>query len=386
MRNVCLLGATGSIGTQTLDIIRLTDDLCLKAFSFGENIDKAIDIINEFKPSFVCCKKEEDYKKLAKMYEDITFYYGEDGLNSLAQLKIENVIFLNALVGSCGLLPTYYAIKAKKDIYLANKETLVIGGDIIMEEAKNNNVKIIPIDSEHSAIYQLLDSADELEIKNLIITASGGSLRDLRKDELDNVTLDQVLNHPNWKMGKKITVDSATMMNKGFEVIEAHHLFNVSYDKIKVLIHRNSIVHSMVEFNDNSICAQLGSPDMHLPINYAINGKKHVKCDIIEPLDLSKLSTLTFEELDNDRYPLVGVAITSSKKGGIYPCILNASNEAAVELFINGYIKFNDIEKIILDELNNNKYVEYNDHLSIERILEVDKIVKENVKNRKVGK
>ena len=386
MRNVILLGATGSIGTQTLDIIRLNDDLCLKSFSFGENINKAIEIINEFKPSIVCCKKEEDSIKLSNMYDDIVFYYGREGLIKLSELEFENPIFVNALVGSCGLEPTYYAIKSKKDIYLANKETLVIGGDIIMQEAKTNNVKIVPIDSEHSAIYQLLDNNDELEIRNLIITASGGSLRDLDRSMLDNVTKDQVLNHPNWKMGEKITVDSATMMNKGFEVIEAHHLFNVPFEQIKVLIHRNSIVHSMVEFNDYSICAQLASADMHLPINYAINGKKHIKCDIIEPLNLSRLSNLSFEELDNDRFPLVNVAIECALKGGIYPTILNAANEVAVGLFLKGLIKFNDIENIINEELNNINYIKYNDCLSIDRILEVDDLVKQNVKNRKVGK
>lgn len=386
MRNVILLGATGSIGTQTLDIVRLTNDLCLKAFSFGENINKAIEIINEFKPDIVCCKKEEDSIKLSKMYENIIFYYGSEGLIKLALEKIENPVFVNALVGSCGLEPTYYAIKSKKDIYLANKETLVIGGDIIMQEAKINNIKIIPIDSEHSAIYQLLDNNDEKEIRNLIITASGGALRDLKRNELDNVTKEQVLNHPNWKMGEKITVDSATMMNKGFEVIEAHHLFNVAFDQIKVLIHRNSIVHSMVEFNDYSICAQLASADMHLPINYAINGKKHSKCDIIEPLNLNRLTTLSFETLDNERFPLVSVAIDCANKGGIYPTILNAANEIAVWLFLNGFIKFNDIENIINEELNNKEYIKFNNNLSINRILEVDELVKHNVKNRKVGK
>ena len=352
MRNVCLLGATGSIGTQTLDIIRLSDDLCLKAFSFGENINKAIEIIEEFNPSIVCAKKEIDSKLIKEKYPNILVYFGDEGLTKLAKSQIENVVFINALVGMVGLIPTYYAIKSNKDIYLANKETLVVGGNIIMNEAKNHNVKIIPIDSEHSAIYQLLDKDDELEIKNLILTASGGSLRDYSLEELKTVTIEQVLNHPNWKMGAKITVDSATMVNKGFEIIEAHHLFNVPLEKIKVLIHKKSIIHSMVEFNDHSICAQLASPDMHLPIHYAINGKKHKHCDIIEPLNLEQMFELKFEYVDNFRYPLMNKVVESAIKGGIYPCVVNASNEVAVDMFLKGLISFIEIEEIINNEFN----------------------------------
>ena len=387
MRNVCLLGATGSIGTQTLDIVRLSEDLCLKAFSFGENINKAIEIIDEFNPSVVCAKNEKNSKIIKEKYPNIEVYYGDDGLISLAKYDIENVVFVNALVGMVGLIPTYYAIKSKKYIYLANKEPLVVGGDIIMEQARINNVKIIPIDSEHSAIYQLLDEDDKLEIKNLILTASGGSLRDYSLEELKNVTIEQVLAHPNWKMGAKITVDSATMVNKGFEIIEAHHLFNVPIENIKVLIHRKSIVHSMIEFNDHSICAQMASPDMHLPIHYAINGKKHKYCDIIEPLNLEQMFELSFEYVDGNRYPLMNKVVNSSIKGGIYPCVVNASNEVAVEMFLKGKISFNEIDEIITNELNNSIYEELNkESLTIDLIIKVDRIVRESIiENRKVG-
>ena len=384
MRNLCLLGATGSIGSQTLDLVRLDKNICLKAFSFGKNIEQARKIINEFNPEFVCAEHKEDAIILSNEYPNIKFTHGNNGLIQVATYNCINPIVLNALVGIVGLEPTYHAICNNRDVYLANKETLVVGGTIIMNEAKKRGVRIIPLDSEHSAIYQLLDNNNQCEIKRLIITASGGSLRDVERSKLSEVTKEQVLNHPNWKMGAKITVDSASMMNKGFEVIEACHLFNVSTDKIKVLIHRSSIIHSMVEFNDNSICAQLASPDMHLPIHYAIYGKKHSACDIIEPLNLDKIYNLQFEELNNERYPLVQIAIDTLNKGGIYPCILNAANEVAVDLFLKGIISFDEIEDIIIKELNNSKYDEFNsDNLSIEELLMVDNLVKNNIINKR---
>lgn len=379
MRNICLLGGTGSIGTQVLDIVRENKDFKLVAFSFGKNIDLAIKIIDEFHPHLVCCISLENKNYLEKKYPNITFTYGDSGLSEVSCFDCENPIVVNALVGTVGLKPTYDAILRKRDIYLANKETLVIGGDIIMKTTKDNNCQIIPLDSEHSAIYQLLDKNDELEIQNLILTASGGALRDLKKDELTNVTVNDVLNHPTWNMGPKITVDCATMMNKGFEIIEAYYLFNVDIDKIKVMIHRTSTIHSMVEFNDNSICAQLASADMHLPIHYALMNKKHSKSDIIKPLSLDEGIHLVLEPLDNERYPLVNIAKEAIKKGGIYPCVMNAANEKAVELFLNGKIRFTDIEKIIINELNSNEYEKYNKELSIDLILEVDQLVKGKV-------
>lgn len=387
MKNVCLLGATGSIGTQTLDIIRESKEFCLKAFSFGENVTLAKEIIKEFHPSAVCVKEEKNRILLQQEFPQITFLSGEEGLIHIATYECECPIVVNALVGSIGLLPTYQAIQKGRDIYLANKETLVIGGKIIMEEAKKHNVQIIPLDSEHSAIYQLIDEKNKTHINQLLLTASGGSLRDYAREELNQVTKEIVLHHPNWKMGQKITVDSATMMNKGFEVIEAHHLFQIPVSQIQVLVHRDSIVHSMVEFQDHSICAQLASPDMHLPIHYALYGKNHKKCDIIEALPLEKLHHLTFEKLDHKRFPLVQVACAALTKGGIYPCILNAANEKAVELFLQEKIPFVDIEKIILEEINDIQYGNLNEeNPTIEKLLEVDQLVKNNVeKKRKVG-
>lgn len=385
MRKLAILGATGSIGTQTLDLVRLDSNIKVVAISFGQNLELAKKIIEEFKPELVSAQLEKDKDELCKLYPNIKFVFGKQGLNEVATTSLADAV-VNALVGSIGLEPTYLAIKHHKDIYLANKETLVIGGSLIMDEAKKNKVKIYPLDSEHSAIFQLLDHQDETQISRLIITASGGSLRDLSKDELEFVTKEQVLNHPNWQMGDKITVDSATMMNKGFEIIEAHHLFNVEIDKIEVLIHKSSIVHSMVEFNDGSICAQMASPDMHLPIHYAIYHKTHSKCDIIKKLPLEKIYNLTFEPLDNKRYPLVELTKKVAIKGGIYPCILNACNEVAVELFLKGIIKFNEIEKIIVEELNNHYYDNYLDEpLSIELLLKVDSLVKNKVKKERMG-
>lgn len=380
MINVCLLGGTGSIGTQVLDLVRKDSKYHLYAFSFGKNLKQAINIIEEFSPKVVCALSQEDADYLKTNYPFLRTFYGDDGLLELVSLKVSNYMVINALVGSVGLKPTYVALENKYDVYLANKETLVVGGELITCLAEKNNCKIIPIDSEHSAIFQLLDSEDEKEIKNLIITASGGSLRDLKREDLDKVTINDVLNHPTWQMGKKITVDSATMMNKGFEVIEAHYLFNVDVDHIKVMIHRTSTIHSMIEFNDHSICAQLASADMHLPIHYAIYGKKHTTCDIIKPLSLDKGLNLILEPFDNVRYPLVEIAKETLRKGGIYPCILNASNEASVALFLEGKIKFLDIEKNIIAALNDHEYDKYkNKPLTIDLLLEVDKAVKGKV-------
>lgn len=381
MLNVCLLGATGSIGTQVLDIIRINKEFKLASFSFGKNIEQAIKIIDEFNPLLVCCSDLENKLYLENKYPTISFISGEEGLIEVANFCCDNPIVVNALVGTVGLKPTYKALENRRDVYLANKETLVIGGKLIMDVAKKNNCKIIPLDSEHSAIYQLLDDSDEKEIKNLILTASGGALRDYSRNSLESVTISDVLKHPTWKMGPKITVDCATMMNKGFEIIEAYYLFNVDIDNIKVLIHKTSTIHSMVEFNDHSICAQLASPDMRLPIHYALMGKKHTSCDIIKPLDFGQGLNLVLEPLDNNRYPLVNVARLALKKGGIYPCIMNAANEKAVELFLNGKIKFTDIEKIIITELNCEDYKKYNNNLTIDKILEIDKLVKGKVGN-----
>ena len=384
MINICLLGATGSIGTQTLDIIRNDKNYCLVAFSFGKNIKKAEEIINEFSPKLVSCKTKELKEELELKYPNINFIYGDNGLNEVATYNIESgeYIVINALVGSIGLIPTEKAIRVKRNILLANKETLVIGGEIIMKLASEYNVKIIPIDSEHSAIYQLLNSNNQKDIKRLIITASGGPFLRKTKEELANVEVEDALKHPNWVMGKKITIDSATLMNKGFEIIEAHYLFNIDIDKITPIIHPESIVHSMVEFNDGSIYAQMGSSDMHLPIQYALK-EQHIYHSSIKPFDLTINQTLHFEPLNEERFGLVKLAKEMLIKKNIYPAVMNAANEIAVELFLNGKIKFIDIEKIIYDEVNDQYYEQFlNSELTLEKIIFIDQTAKTRISKK----
>ena len=280
--------------------------------------------------------------------------YWDEGLNQISEYhKYENEWLINALVGVSGLLPTVKAIKTGKNIALANKETLVVGGDIINELVNEYNVKLLPIDSEHSAILECLVGENKREVNKLIITASGGSFRNLSRKELENVSVEDALKHPNWKMGPKITIDSATMMNKGFEVIEAYYLFNIDYNNIEVVLHPESIVHSMVEFNDGSIKAELGPTDMHRPIAYALNYPMHTKLN--SNFSMIGLS-LNFKELSINRYPCLGYAFDALKKGGLYLAALNASNEAAVYLFLNGKIAFLEIEKIIYKEINSSEY------------------------------
>ncbi len=380
MKNVILLGATGSIGGQVLDIIRNNNNYRLFAFSFGNNVNKAMDIIEEFSPKIVCGINAKDTILLNEKYNNIEFIYGEIGLQRIVAYEIENPVVINALVGACGLMPTACAIENRRDVYLANKETLVIGGEIIMQMAKEKGVKIIPIDSEHSAIYQLLGDRGNNEISRLLITASGGSLRDLKREELEKVTKEEVLNHPNWMMGEKITVDCATMMNKGFELIEAHYLFGISIDKIVPIIHRESIVHSMVEFIDGSIFAQMATSDMHLPIQYALESPHHLKNDSIEKLDLTKIGTLHFEEVSYSRYPLLQCAVDSLKKGKLQCTILNAANEAAVKLFLENKINFLNIEKIVMDALNNPVYQGFNEgDISLPKIIALHNLVFDSI-------
>ena len=375
-----ILGATGSIGTQTLDILR-ENNYKLVAFSYGSNTEKAIEIIKEFKPECVSCKDERDKEYLEHLFPDLVVYSGNEGNNIIAKLYPGESIVVNALVGSIGLKPTICAIETNHDVLLANKETLVVGGEIVMNLAKEYGVKIIPIDSEHSAIYQLLQGHYNREINKIIITASGGPFRNYSKGDLEHVTLEEALKHPNWVMGKKITIDSATLMNKGFEVIEAYHLFGLDISQIDTIIHPESIIHSMVEFKDHSIFAQMGTSDMHLPINYAINGPIHTSCDIIQPLDFGKVKSLHFEELNLENHQLVKLAYEAIRKGGFYPTILNASNEVAVELFLNKKIRFIDIEKIILNEFNNPKYNNIDMQFNVDNIIKLDKKIKEEIKN-----
>ncbi len=369
-----LLGATGNIGIQTLDIVRQNKDKYEVVTVTGNfNLKKLQEIIDEFHPAYVSIGRECDAVTLKKLYPSLEIGYGEEGLKKAATYgKKGNDLVVNAIVGSAGLSPTIAAIKKGRNIALANKETLVIGGEIIKELLLKQDVKIIPVDSEHSAIMQCLKNEDKTAIKKLIITASGGSFRDKTKEELKTVTVKDALLHPNWTMGAKITIDSATMMNKGLEVIEAHYLFDVEYDQIETVLHKESIVHSLVEFKDTSVIAHLGNPDMRVPINYALSYPERTAYNG-KSLDLVKLGALHFEPLSNEQFPLLKIAIDAGKSKGLNPTTLNAANEAAVNLFLNGKITFLQIEEIIVECLNKFK----NDlEITLEKIIDRDKKVK----------
>ena len=375
MKNLYILGSCGSIGTQTLDIVRKNpNEFRVIGMSLGSNLELARSLVEEFKPEIICFRKEEH--KLELSYSPIVTY-GDNGLLEIARYsKYSNEWLVNALVGISGLMPTVEAIKNHKDIALANKETLVVAGDIINKLIKEYNVSLLPIDSEHSAILQCIIGEMHQDIDRLIITASGGSFRDLSKEELEHVSVSDALKHPNWSMGPKITIDSATMMNKGFEVIEAHYLFNIDYNKIDTVLHRGSIVHSMVMFNDGSIKAQLGISDMRIPISYALFYPRHEKIDLPK-LNLLNLN-LSFEELSKLRYPCLDYAYRALDKGGLYLAVLNASNEAAVYLFLNGKISFLEIEHIIEREITNDIY-DRSYIPSLEERVEISKVVYQKI-------
>ncbi len=372
-----LLGATGSIGDQTLDIVRRSNGaFSVETIAAYKSIDKVKEIIEEFHPKFVSVGLEEAMLELKKLYPNVEFGFGAKGLIQAATFgELGDDLVVNAVVGSAGLAPTYYAIEKKRNIALANKETLVIGGDLIKPMLQKYEVRLLPIDSEHSAIMQCMNGEDRSSVENIIITASGGSFRNKSRDDLKGVTVHEALNHPNWSMGAKITIDSATMMNKGLEIIEAHHLFDVPYEKIKTVLHKESIIHSLVEYNDSSMIAHLGNPDMRVPISYAINYPNRVPYKGV-PLDLVQLGSLHFEELSEERFPMLTYAVKAGKIGGVMPTVLNAANEAAVHLFLNGKITFLQIEDIVLQCMN-----KFTDEvkLTLDNIIEMDNIVKDYV-------
>lgn len=366
MKNIAILGASGSIGQQALDVIREhATDINLVAFSVGKNIAYAQNIINEFKPDIVSVQYEEDIEKLSHL--DVEIVYGDKGLLAVSTYHKTDLL-LNSILGSIGLKPTMAAIEAGIDIALANKETLVVAGELVMNKAKEKNVKILPVDSEHSAIFQCLHGENNQNINKLIITASGGSFRDLTRDELKNVTLEDALNHPNWSMGQKITIDSATMMNKGLEVIEAKWLFDLNIDQIETILHKESIIHSMVEFNDSSIIAQLGTPDMRTPIQYAFTYPERAPRDA-ERLNLAQIGQLNFKEMDFNRFKCIKLAYKALSIGGTMPVVLNAVNEVAVGKFLNKEISFLDIERMIEKEMKEHQVIASPD---LDTILKID--------------
>ncbi|QCT74686.1 1-deoxy-D-xylulose-5-phosphate reductoisomerase [Macrococcoides canis] len=366
MKNIGILGASGSVGTQGLDIIRqYPDDYKLVSFSVGKNIELANKIIEEFRPDICCVQNKDDIVKIKS--DSIKVVYGNEGLMEIAAYN-KNDMLLNSIMGSVGLKPTVHAIKHGIDIALANKETLVVAGEIIMQLARDYDVNIIPVDSEHSAIFQCLNGENHKNVEKLIITASGGSFRDLSRDALKDVTVQDALNHPNWSMGKKITIDSATMMNKGLEVIEAKWLFDMPIEKIETLLHKQSIIHSMVEFNDTSVIAQLGTPDMRMPILYAFSYPDRLPRNA-ERLNLAEVGQLDFKAMDFERYRCLKLAFDAIKIGGTMPVVMNAVNEVVVQQFLDEEIGFLDIETIIEREMQAHDVIQNPD---LETILEVD--------------
>lgn len=344
MRKVILLGASGSIGKQTLDIIEdHRSEIEVVALSVGHNIDFLRSYLKDH--DILCAYAIKVPEDIKEAYPNVKFYEGEE---LLSLLDVEYDLLINALVGFVGFRPTLKAIRAGRDVALANKESLVVGGELIKDAMQKTGSKLYPIDSEHSAIYQCLKGSSKKEIKRLIITASGGAFRDMKRSELSDVKKEDALKHPTWSMGPKITIDSATMMNKAFEIIEAHYLFDIPYEKIDVIEHRESIVHSFVEFNDGSILAQLSEPDMRLPISYALFDA-HLPYSASKSLDLARVGELHFQELSYKRFPLLEVAKLAGKIGGDLLAYLDGANDTAVELFLKDRIPFLMIEEVIIE-------------------------------------
>lgn len=370
MKKIAILGSTGSIGTQTLDVVRLNGDIEVLGISAGSNVELLERQVREFHPRLVAVWKEEAARELAVRIADTEtkVVSGMDGLLELSRMP-ETEILVTAIVGMIGIRPTMEAIRAGKDIALANKETLVTAGHLIIPMAKEYGVKILPVDSEHSAIFQALHGENPKEIAKLLITASGGPFRGKKTEELAHVTLADTLKHPNWVMGQKITVDSATLVNKGLEVMEAKWLFDMDLDNIEVVVQPKSIIHSMVEFKDGAVMAQLGTPDMRLPIQYALYYPERRYLDG-ERLDFRTLTQITFEEPDMKTFKGLPMAMEASRCGGSMPTVFNAANELAVNKFLHEKIGFLDIYEIIGQSMSRHKVIP---HPDLEEILAVEK-------------
>lgn len=370
MKKIGILGSTGSIGTSALDVIRYARDKYeVVALSGYSNIDLLMEQIEEFNPKYVAVGFKDGYDRIKEKYPQINLFLGEEGLKEIGKLK-EVEILLTAVSGAIGIEATVEGIKSEKRIALANKETMVAAGPYINDLLKKYpKAEIIPVDSEHSAIFQSLLGGKKNEVSKLIITASGGTFRGKNLENLKDVTVEQALKHPNWSMGRKITIDSSTLVNKGLEIIEAHELFGVDYENIEVLVHPQSIVHSMVEFKDKSVIAQLGVPDMKIPIQYAFTYPERDENTVFETLDLRKVGTLTFEEPNREVFKGIDLAFRAGKIGKTMPAVLNAANEIAVELFLRGEIKFLEIYEIIEKAMGRHEPKEID---SIETIKMVD--------------
>ena len=369
MKRITVLGSTGSIGQSTLDVIsRNSSRFKAVALAAGRNVDLLEEQIRAFRPDVVAVADETMAEQLSLRVNNVRILYGPDGINQTAGYEGADLV-ISAIVGSAGLLPTITAIRAGKDIGLANKEALVMAGNLVMAEAKRNNVRIIPVDSEHSAVYQCLEGRKKEEIRRIMLTASGGPFVNRMKHELDAMTVEDALKHPNWSMGKKISIDSATLMNKGLEVIEACCLFDISPDYVDVLIHPQSIVHSMVEFRDRTYLAQLSMPDMRAPIAYALSYPERLDTPI-HGLELDRVGTLTFRKPDHDSFPCLSYAYDAIRAGGTVPAVLNAANEVAVYAFLDKRIGFNDIPAVINRTI---KHHESLSHPSLDAVLAADR-------------
>ncbi|WP_036482521.1 1-deoxy-D-xylulose-5-phosphate reductoisomerase [Myxosarcina sp. GI1] len=385
MKAITVLGSTGSIGTQTLDIVSQNPDkFRVVGLATGNNIELLAEQIRTFNPEIVAICNEN---KLAELHQAIASHShqpiilaGEGGVAEVASYgDAESVV--TGIVGCAGLLPTVAAIKAGKDIALANKETLIAGAPVVLPLVEKHGVKLLPADSEHSAIFQCLQGVPEGGLRRIILTASGGAFRDLSVEKLASVTVKDALKHPNWSMGKKITIDSATLMNKGLEVIEAHYLFDMDYDRIDIVIHPQSIIHSLIEVQDTSVLAQLGWPDMRLPLLYALSYPERIYTDW-KQFDLVSAGDLTFREPDHKKYPCMQLAYAAGREGGLMPAVLNAANEQAVELFLDEQIEFLDIPRII--ETVCDRFTRHNTASpNLSDIIEADKWARQQVKEIK---
>ena len=379
MKNVSILGSTGSIGTQTLDVIRRNADINVVALAAGTRVSDLAEQVREFKPQLVCIGKEELVPELKTLIGDIDvkIVSGDEGLIEAATIESAEIV-VTAVVGMMGITPTVEAIKAHKDIALANKETLVCAGHIIMSLAKECNVNIYPVDSEHSAIFQCLNGENRGEIEKILLTASGGPFRGKKRADLENVQLEDALKHPNWAMGRKITIDSSTMVNKGLEVMEARWLFGVELDQVQVVVQPQSVIHSMVEFEDGAVMAQLGTPDMRLPIQYALYYPERRFLDT-QHLDFWKLNQITFEKPDMINFRGLALAYEAGRKGGNVPTMFNAANELAVAMFLDRKIKYLDIIDIIEQTMTN---IEYIDNPDVKQILDTEAAAYEFIRSR----
>ena len=379
MKNITVLGVTGSIGTQTIDVVLgHPDEFKIVAMSAGHNIKKLEEIMSQLPVAHICVLEQADYDYLTEKYPDRHFYLGQEGLIQISTLE-ETEIVLNAIVGFAGLLPTIEAIKAGKDIALANKETLVVAGHIIIPLAKEYNIQLLPVDSEHSAIFQSMHGEYPREISKILLTCSGGSFRDKSLNELKDATVEQALNHPNWSMGAKITIDSATLVNKGLEVMEAKWLFDVDYDDIEVLIHPESVVHSMIECTDTAVIGQLGTPDMRLPIQYALTYSHRIPLMNSKRPSLSDIGTLHFYKPDTERFKALPLAYRAGREGGSMPCVFNGANEEANQLFRDGKIKFLEIVDLIEDAMNAHTVVE---NPTLDELIKIDADARAFVRKR----